>query len=235
MEERENSKATLLLVDAHPESLGKFRNFLRERLDHCRVMTASSVAEGVFIAQSTPLDAAIVTINFPDSGGITLCNHLKGMSGKENQKLPVMLVARDKTNPSIISQGLDAGADDFVQCPIKEREFLARINALLRHRRSEQALRDENARLKRTVESQSQALQVSEENYRTLLDAPGHMSLIVTADGTIVTLNDAAAELLGYTPQECISQNLYTLAPNGLNVSIRKQVDNFQVTALTKS
>lgn len=228
MEERENSKATLLVVDAHPESLGRLRNFLHKHLPHCEVMTASDVAGGVFIAQNAPIDAAVVTVNIPDSGGITLCNKLKEMSGRRNQKLPVMLVASGKGNPSIISQGLDAGADDFVQFfqgTIDDREFLARVNALLKNEHSEGALQRENARLQRVVESQSQALRVSEENYRTLLDAPGQISVLITGDGTILTLNDAAAELLGREMQQCISQNLYTLLPNGLEMQLRKQVD----------
>lgn len=222
MEERKNSKATLLLVDARPDSLGRLRNLLNERLAGCEVVTASDVAGGLYIAQTTTIDAAVVAVNIPDSGGITLCNRLKAMAGKQN--LPVMLVSSDKNNPSIISQGLDAGADDFVQGPLEDQEFLARIHTLLRSRRSEQVLRSENARLKRTVESQSQALRVSEENYRTLLDAPGRMSLIITDDGTILTLNSAAAGLLSALPRECISQNLYTLIPDELVSPIRRQV-----------
>jgi len=137
-----------------------------------------------------------------------------------------MLVSRDKISPSIISQGRDAGADDFVQGPVEDQSLLARIDALLRSRHSDQTLLGENKRLKRIIESQCQALRVSEENYRTLLDAPGHMSVLVTGDGTILNLNDAAAELLGRSPRECISQNLYALIPDGLEMSIRKQVED---------
>jgi two-component system OmpR family response regulator/two-component system alkaline phosphatase synthesis response regulator PhoP len=75
----------------------------------------------------------VLDLVLPALDGITLCQAIR-RSGP-NREVPIlMLTARREESDKIV--GLESGADDYVTKPFSIREFLARINALMRRPRS---------------------------------------------------------------------------------------------------
>jgi two-component system response regulator PhoP len=79
------------------------------------------------LATEYPIDVAIIDIGLPDFSGIELITRLR----KNVNSTPVLLLtARSRWQDKV--EGLEAGADDYLEKPFHYEELLARINALLR-------------------------------------------------------------------------------------------------------
>lgn len=97
------------------------------------VVDVASLGErGLFLAETDPYDLIILDIMLPDKDGIAICKELR----RHKIDTPIlMLTARDAVKDKV--SGLDAGADDYLTKPFAFEEFLARVRALLRKKRSE--------------------------------------------------------------------------------------------------
>lgn len=91
------------------------------------VDVASDGEDGLFQAQETPYDAAIIDVGLPKMDGISLIETLRA----EQISYPILiLTARDGWQEKV--KGLDAGADDYLTKPFQVEELVARLNALIR-------------------------------------------------------------------------------------------------------
>lgn len=95
-----------------------------------RMYQAASLtqARDVFLNQQPTL--VILDSELPDGNGIEFCRWLQ----LQQQPLILMLSARN-TEADIVA-GLQAGADDYLTKPFGMQEFMARVDALLRRKRT---------------------------------------------------------------------------------------------------
>lgn len=104
--------------------------------ENYRVTVAATGEEGYFLATSRAFDLILLDLMLPGRGGLEILAALR----KQKCQTPVLiLTARDAVEDRV--EGLDAGADDYVVKPFAFAELLARIRALTRRGRPEQALR----------------------------------------------------------------------------------------------
>ncbi|UTW47952.1 response regulator transcription factor [Bacterioplanoides sp. SCSIO 12839] len=83
--------------------------------------------EGYFLASEYPFDMAVVDLGLPKIDGIELIRRLR----TDGCSFPVLiLTARDGWKSRV--EGLDAGADDYMEKPFHIEELAARCRALLR-------------------------------------------------------------------------------------------------------
>ena len=76
------------------------------------------------------IDIILLDLMLPDGNGYELCSEIRD-SGNE---VPIIfMTACDEENNVVL--GLDLGADDYVTKPVKVRELVSRINAVLRRKR----------------------------------------------------------------------------------------------------
>ncbi len=91
--------------------------------------TATSGAEALMILEKDPPDLVLLDVVMPEMGGYEVCQRIR-----ENPKLallPVVMVsALDPREERV--KGIEAGADDFLEKPIRVEELLARVRSLLR-------------------------------------------------------------------------------------------------------
>jgi DNA-binding response OmpR family regulator len=74
-------------------------------------------------------DLVVLDVMLPGVDGVTVCRALR--SGGLNERAGVlMLTARDTELEKVL--GLESGADDYLTKPFGVREFMARVNAVLR-------------------------------------------------------------------------------------------------------
>lgn len=103
------------------------------RLAHYDATAAHDGKAGLEALRSRPFDLVILDLMLPGIDGVTLC-HMAREDGP-NRDVPIlMLTARREESDKVL--GLKSGADDYLTKPFGVREFLARLEALLRRPRS---------------------------------------------------------------------------------------------------
>ena len=91
------------------------------------VDTAEDGEQGLYIALEYPIDIAIIDIGLPKVSGLDIIKQLR----EAGKSYPVIiLTARTRWQNRV--EGLEAGADDYVDKPFHHEELLARMRALLR-------------------------------------------------------------------------------------------------------
>lgn len=119
--------STILIVDDEEDILEFLEyNLKKEGFD---VYTASSGRKAIEIAQKVNPDLIILDVMMPDLDGIETCKELRDLPNLKNT-LIAFLTARNEDYSQIA--GFDAGADDYINKPIKPRVLVSRIKALLR-------------------------------------------------------------------------------------------------------
>ncbi len=100
-----------------------------QQMDY-RVHQAASIyqAREVFLNQQPTL--VILDADLADSDGIEFCNWL------HCQQQPLILMLSARSNEADIVIGLKAGADDYLTKPFGMQEFLARVEVLIRRKRT---------------------------------------------------------------------------------------------------
>jgi DNA-binding response OmpR family regulator len=95
------------------------------------VRSAADGETGLAMARSERPDLVVVDIMLPRLGGLEVVREIR----KEDPDLPVLILSA-KGQESDKVAGLQLGADDYIVKPFGLKELLARIDALLRRRRS---------------------------------------------------------------------------------------------------
>lgn len=117
----------ILIVDDEEDILEFLEyNLKKEDFD---VHIASSGRKAIDIAQRVSPDLIILDVMMPELDGIETCKELRDLPNMKNT-LIAFLTARNEDYSQIA--GFDAGADDYINKPIKPRVLVSRIKALLR-------------------------------------------------------------------------------------------------------
>jgi DNA-binding response OmpR family regulator len=116
----------LLIEDERPIRIALEICLKRENY---RVMQTADGESGLQMAIKEQPDLVILDVGLPAIDGIEVCRRLREV----NFDPPIlMLTSRAMIEDRVV--GLNAGADDYLAKPFEAREFLARVNALLRRR-----------------------------------------------------------------------------------------------------
>jgi len=123
----------ILVIEDEPKVAQAIRKGLES--ENYQVTVASTGEEGYFLATTRAFDLILLDLLLPGRSGLEILTALR----KQECQTPVLiLTARDDVEDRVL--GLDTGADDYVVKPFAFSELLARIRALTRRGRPEQAL-----------------------------------------------------------------------------------------------
>ena len=122
----------VLVVDDEPSLRRVFRTSLTT--NGFVVEEARSGEEAVEMLPQHPFDLVLLDINMPGIGGVEACREIRGLAPKVGI---VMVTVREAEHDMV--RALEAGADDYVTKPVRFRELVARMHAVLRRLRSENA------------------------------------------------------------------------------------------------
>lgn len=101
-----------------------------------QAVVSATGEDGYFRATTEPYDAILLDLGLPGRGGLEVLASLRS----RGLKVPVLvLTARDTVEDRV--RGLDAGADDYLIKPFAFAELLARLRALIRRGRPDEAQR----------------------------------------------------------------------------------------------
>src|SRR5687767_1412405 len=128
-------KTRVLVIEDEHDIAGLIKHTL-ERGGDAVVEVASSGDQALKLATEQPPELIILDLNLPVLGGLEVCRLLR--TRPATAKTPIiMLTARTTESDRVI--GLDAGADDYITKPFSPRELAARVRAVMRRGRPEEA------------------------------------------------------------------------------------------------
>ena len=204
----------LLAIDDNQDNLLTLKALLQLFLPEATLITSQSAADGIRRAKLESPDAILMDIQMPAMDGLEATRKLKEFPSTRH--IPIILVTAHRTDAACRVKGLESGADAFLSKPIDESELVAQIKAMVRIKRTEDALRRERDGLESLVESRTRDLTAANEalreNLARLAESEERYSRAVrgTSDGLwdwdIATgsayLSPRWKELLGFSDRE---------------------------------
>lgn len=168
----EKEKITLLLVEDNMELLEMIRNSMKPWYS---VRCAANGLEAIEILQEEDIDIIVSDVMMPQMDGMELCRRVK--SDIEYSHIPVILLTA-KTTLSAKIEGLENGADVYMEKPFSIRQLHRQIENLM-------ALRSSFHRL------------ISQEAGDSILDEPERYAISRKDAEFIRSLDGILGELLG--------------------------------------
>ena len=123
----ESSNYKILLVDDEPDIL-EFLSYNLKK-EGFQVSTASNGLEAIEKAKKFHPHLIILDVMMPEMDGIETCEKIRSLPDFSDVLIS-FLTARGEDYSQIA--GFDAGADDYINKPIKPKVFLSRVKALLK-------------------------------------------------------------------------------------------------------
>ncbi len=119
-----NASKKVLIVEDNEQ----LRSFMADVLGSYKILTASNGKEGLERAIAEVPDIIISDVMMPEMDGISLCSEIK--SNVITSHIPVILLTA-RTSLIFKYQGLESGADDYINKPFNIREFILKVKNLL--------------------------------------------------------------------------------------------------------
>ena len=132
---RSADKTHVLVVEDENDIAGLIKHTL-ERSGDAVVEIAASGDQALKFATEQPPDLIILDLNLPVLGGLEVCRLLR--TRPATAKTPIIMLTARTTEGDRV-QGLDAGADDYITKPFSPRELAARVRAVMRRGKPEEA------------------------------------------------------------------------------------------------
>ena len=129
-----NEDVRILLVDDEQDILEIVGYNLS--LEGYQVFTAKNGVEAVSKAKKKQPHLVILDVMMPEMDGIEACEIMRNTPGLENTII-TFLTARGEDYSQLA--GFEAGADDYIQKPIKPKVLVSKVKALLRRSKEQQS------------------------------------------------------------------------------------------------
>lgn len=166
---------TVLIVNDIPEQLALMDSLLRKA--GYEVITAGDGLEAFDVAKSKRPDVVISDVSMPRVNGIEFCRLIRQDS--ELRSTPILLVSAHRRDTESVIEGLESGADDYLELPFESTRLIAKVSRLL-----------ERSKL--------------EANYRDLVEQASDIIFTQDMEGRLTGINAAGAHFLGVGPEELL-------------------------------
>lgn len=120
-------KPVVLIVDDQPQNIELLEAYLMPL--KYTLITAASGKEAIQKVSENQIDLVLLDVMMPVMNGYEVCRKIR--TDAENHFLPIIMVTALADTDSRI-QGLESGADDFLNKPLQRIELIARAKNLLK-------------------------------------------------------------------------------------------------------
>ena len=182
--------ATALVVDDNPATRYSTSRILKSA--GFKIVEAATGMDAVSKAKSRP-DVVVLDVNLPDIDGFEVCRQLRAL--EETSRIPVIHLSATFVTANYKVKGLEAGADGYLTHPVEPVVLIATVNAFLRARQAEEAMRQ------------------SEAKFRAIFDQVDDGICLFTRDLLFREANPAITQLLGQPRESLIGKNLREFMP----------------------
>jgi PAS domain S-box-containing protein len=173
------------------------------------VVDATTGAEALRLIEKVAPAVVLLDVQLPDISGYDVCRYVKS----KWPEIMVLMTSATFTESDRRTQALDAGADSYLVQPAEPLELAAAVNAMLRIRRSEDALRSINLSLGAQIKERGDALsravnalKASADRMRALLQATYTFQGYMTLDGTVLDTNRASLDGIGAKIEDVVGR-----------------------------
>lgn len=116
-----------------------------------RVVEAENGTDALEIARRDEPDLVLLDVKLPDINGIEVCRRIK--ADPVTASILVLQTSAALTGRDDKIRGLEGGADNYLAAPIEADELIANVNALMRMRQTQSALRDSEERFRQLTDN----------------------------------------------------------------------------------
>lgn len=186
-------KTILLVEDDKQLALGIEYTLKSESFN---VLRAEGVAESINVFDSSnKIDLILLDLTLPDGTGYDFCKYVR-----EKSKIPIIfLTAMDEEVNAVLA--FDLGGDDYITKPIRIREFISRINAVLRRTASQEEVSNTKKSgdlllnmNKAQLYKNHQEILITSVEYKILVHFMNNPQQVVTRESITNTLWDCSGE-----------------------------------------
>ena len=186
---RSLKRLQVLYAEHHPTDIDLTNRYFAANAPHIHLDTANTSEEVLTNLQPSKkkqkvYDVLLIDYHLPDMNGLEL---LKEIREVHNLDVPVVFVTGNG-DEEVALQALRLGAMDYV---VKNSDYLHQLPLIL-----------ENAFNKTQVKREQEALKVSEEYFRSLIENSSDMIHVLNIDGEIRYASPSVERLLGYKLEE---------------------------------
>jgi PAS domain S-box-containing protein len=154
-----------------------------------RVFSAEDGQEGFEAAKRVRPDLIISDVTMPKINGIEFTRLVR--QDEELKSLPILLVSALRTDTASVVEGLEAGADEFLEIPFDSARLVAQASRLIERSKLEEALKS------------------SQERYRLLFDCTPQPIWVYDEETlSFLAVNNAAVLTYGYSHEEFMSMTI---------------------------
>ena len=198
------AKVKILLVDDTPENLVS----LEAALDTLgeELVFAHSGRDALRYLLEDNFAAILLDVKMPDMDGFETAELIR--SRPRSRHVPILFLTGYK-NEEHLFRGYDLGAVDFLFKPIVPEVLRSKVAVFVELSRKAEQL-EEQARILR---EQAAALQKTERQFRSLLEAAPDAVIVCHDTGNIALINSRTEEMFGYPRSELLSEHIRILVP----------------------
>ncbi len=135
--------ATILIVDDQPDNLYVLERLLKGK--GYQVLQAENGLAALDAATTRQPDLILLDVMMPEMDGFEVVQRLR--DDATTRTIPVVLLTANAPDERLKIQGLKLGADEYLTQPINNNELLARVQALLRTKQTQDELQSRNTQL----------------------------------------------------------------------------------------
>jgi len=205
----------LLVIDDNLDNLISIKALLKNLIKDSVIMTALSGHEGVAIAKRELPDTILLDIQMPDLDGFAVCEALK--SDSNTRLIPIILLTAKYVDTQSKVKGLEIGADAFLSKPIDENELVAQVKAMLRIKRAEDLLMNENEKLSEVVDLRTDQLITNQSKLLTVVNAIGNPVFYCDKSSIITLVNKAFTQFINLPKDQIIGYSISKVLPKNLS------------------
>jgi PAS domain S-box-containing protein len=197
----DRSVHTVLVVDDNPATRYSTGRVIRAA--GFRTAEAGSGTEALeLIAKG--VSGVVLDVHLPDIDGFELCRIIRSQAATAS--LPVVHLSAEYVRSEDRVTGLNAGADGYMVHPVEPAVLVATMQALIRARAAEDALRR------------------SEQRFRAIYDQAQSGIALLDGAGRFEDVNPAMLKMLGRSHEEMVGRALADFAPPEWKAFISAQI-----------
>jgi len=116
-----------------------------------QVVEATNGTDALAMTKRGEVALVLLDVKLPDINGIEVCRRIK--ADPDSAAVLVLQTSAALTGRADKIRGLEGGADNYLAAPIEADELIANVNALLRMRQTQTALRDSEERFRQLTDN----------------------------------------------------------------------------------
>jgi DNA-binding response OmpR family regulator len=163
-------------------------------VENFEVLSASDGEKGFSLACQEKVDLIALDLVLPLKTGMEICKELR----KKNILTPIIMMTGQKQEELDKVLGLELGADDYLLKPFGIKEFLARINAILRRTSPKESEIEEYAFGDVMINFKKQTAKKGDYDISFTSKEFGLLKLLITLEGEVISRDTILNVVWGY-------------------------------------